>query len=329
MSDSMRGQLKSAGRTMVNFFLVIMGVLIILYVLSGIYTVENNEKGVLLRFGKIVDAHVSPGFHFAFPWPIDRVYKVPFPKVESVDIKDFSQRFSFGEGGLSFTALTGLGTYAITGDNNLVNFECVLQYEVRDSEAYLFNLGESVEKAAETAKRFLIEMACNTIIHCLAQISVGDVLTDWERIVIHVKKNLQDRLNEIECGLAVTFVEIKILKPPMQVQEYFDDVINAKIDKNRAIDNAESYKNQELPAARGRAGRLRADAEGYYTETVQNAEGEAQRFLELLSEYRNDKETTRYRLYTDALQEVLVSVGRLDLIETMGDEPPVKIKLIK
>lgn len=330
MSNSIAGQLKSAARTTLNFSLIIIGLLLLLYLFSGSYTVANNERGVLLRFGKIVESNVPPGFHFAFPRPIDQVYKVPFPKVESVEIMDFSDLFPIGDKGHSFKSLTGVGSYLISGDNNLVNLECVLRYEVVDPAAYLFHLGERVETSSGAARRFLIEMACHTLVHCLARMGVDDILTNWDRIVTRVKKELQARLDELNCGLAVTFVEIKALNPPRQVQSYFDDVINAKIDRKRTIDDAESYRNQEIPAARGRAERIASEAEAHYNEVVQKAEGETERFLKQLSEYRKNPTTNRRRLYNEAMKEVFGSVGRLDLIDSGGaDAPPVKIKLMK
>lgn len=328
MDKTMGGQLRSAGRMALNLFLVIAVLLAALYLGSGIYSIENNEVGVLQRFGEIIDAGVQPGIHYAFPWPVDQVSKVPFPKVERIHIKDFSQDFLFGEG-LSFSSLTGLGTYCATGDNNLVNLECVIQYEVRDPRCYLFNLGESVETSEASVRRFLIEMACNTVLHCLSHMAVDDVFTNWERIVTYVKAELQGRLDAIDSGLAVTFVEITGLRPPPRVSESFDDVINAKIDREKLVNEANSYRNQEIPAARGRADRLRSEAEGYRNEVVNNARGEAQRFLEQFGEYRKDKALTRYRLYMETLQEVFAAVGRLDIVDTSGEENPAEIKMVK
>jgi membrane protease subunit HflK len=328
MDKSMEGQLKSAGRMALNLFLVIAVLLAVLYLCSGIYSIENNEVGVLQRFGEVIDAAVQPGIHYAFPWPVDRVSKVPFPKVERIHIQDFSQDFMFG-GGLSFSSLTGLGTYCVTGDNNLVNLECVIQYEVRDPRAYLFNLGEGVATAETAVKRFLIEMACNTVLHCLSTMAVDDVLTNWERIVTYVKAELQLRLNAVDSGVSVTFVEITGLGPPPRVSESFSDVITAKNEKKTLMEDADTYNNQEIPAARGRADRLRSEAEGYRNEVVQNARGEARRFLDQLGEYRKDKALTRYRLYMETLQAVFAAVGRLDVVDTYGKKSPVEIKMVK
>jgi membrane protease subunit HflK len=330
MDKTVHGQLRSAVRTAINLLFVLVAILAVIYFLSGIYSIENNEVGVLQRFGRIIDANVQPGIHYALPWPVDKVSKVPFPKVERIHLKDFSRNFTFGVDGLSFTSLTGLGTYVVTGDNNLVNIECILQYEVRDPVSYLFNLGESVDKSEGSARRFLTEMACSTILHALAEMRVDDALTTKkDRIIQYVKQKLQQRLNELETGLAVTFVEIRELGPPAVVKEYFEDVVRAKVDKDTAIKNAETYLEQETRAANGRAARLRAEAEGYFSEVTQNAEGEARRFIEQLAEYRKDKLLTRYRLYMETLQEVLASVGRLDILDTSKGRKPAAIKLIK
>jgi membrane protease subunit HflK len=321
-------ELRSAvQRTLVLFFLIAV-VLVILYFCSGIYSVENNEVGVHQRFGKIIQPNVRPGIHYALPWPFDRVDKVP-TRVERIHIQDFSQAYSLGEGGLTFSSLTGLGTYAITGDNNLLNLECILQYEVVDPVAYLFNLGERVEKAGSTAKIFLRELTCNAMLHCLTRMGVDEAFLGWEFIVTRVKREVQDRLTDLDCGLAVTFVEIKELKPPTRVQEYFDDVINAKIDKDKAIKEAEAYAGEEIPAARGRAKRLITESQAYYDKAVQSAEGEADRFLRQYSEYRKDKKQVRYRLYMETVQEVLASVERSFIVDTRSGGQPAKIKLFQ
>jgi membrane protease subunit HflK len=329
MTKAVPQQLRSAARTVLNLFLWILGILLVIYLFSGTYSIANNEVGVLQRFGKIIDPNVRPGIHLALPWPIDRVNKVPMPKVERIHIQDFSQNFTFGVEGLSFTSLTGLGTYGITGDNNLVNLECVLQYEVSDPVAYLFNLGDSVQTVERSTKRFLTEMACNTILHCLSEMGVDEALTNWERIVFYVKEELQRRLDDLESGLDVTFVEIKELRPPARVQEYFTDVVTATIDKKRAIKEAETYYEVEKSAAKGRAARLLAEGEAYYNERVQKAQGEAERFLKLHSEYRKDRELTRYRLYMESIQEILAAVERSYIMDTTTAGKPALIKLLK
>jgi len=329
MDKSLSAQLKSAGRITLILFIGIVMILLVVYVLSGIYTVKNNEVGVHLHLGKIVDSRVPPGMHYAWPWPFDMVKKVPMPKVEKIEINDFSERFTFGAEGFSFTSLTGLGTYAITGDNNLVNLSCVIQYEVLDPEKYLFNLGDKLENVDAKVKRFLIEMACNTILHCFAEISVDQALTSWELIIDYIKMNLQKRLDEIESGLRITFIEVRELKPPSVVQEYFDDVINAKIDKEKMINDAISYQNEEIPAANGRAARLRSEGEAYRNEVVQNATGESGRFLDQLSEYVKNPELNRYRLYMEAIQEVFIGVERAYILDTSTGSKPAKIKLFK
>lgn len=315
-------QLRSATKATGNLLLWLTVVLAVLYVLSGLYSVANNEIGVQLRFGKVIDPKIAPGIHYALPWPMDKVYKVPMPRVEKISITDFSQSYPP-------IAQMGVGSYAITGDNNLVNLECVIQYEVNDPEDYLFMLAAGREDAEATAQRFLREMACTSILHCLGRMNVDDVLTSWERIVTDVRVMLQLRLDAIESGLSVTFVEIRGLQPPGKVQRYFDGVTSAKHDKRRAVSDAESYRNEKTLAARGQAARIRAEADAYWNETVCTAEGDAKRFLSQLSEYHRDREGTRQRLHLEALQEVLGTVGRSYVVDTSNGRQPATIKLFK
>ncbi len=322
MSRLLPIQLRSAIRDTGNLLLWLTAVLVILYVLSGLYSVANNEIGVLLRFGKVIDPNVAPGIHYALPWPVDRVHKVPMPKVEKISIADFSQ------GHAPITQM-GVGSYAITGDNNLVNLECVIQYEISDPEDYLFNLEAGMEDVEATARSFLREMACISILHCLGRMNVDDVLTSWEQIVTDVRKNLQFRLDDIESGLSITFVEIKGLQPPSKVQRYFDGVTSAKHDKRRAISDAESYRNERTLAARGQAARTSAAADAYRNETVHAAEGDARRFLSRLSEYHRDREGTRQRLYLEAVREVLGAVGQSYVVDASDGRQPATIKLLQ
>ncbi len=335
MSKMVPDQFKTAARTSANMLLWITAVLIVIYLVSGVYSVANNEVGVLQFFGKIVDPAVKSGIHYALPWPFYRIDRVPTRKVAKLLIEDFSQS-EFGAPN-PFTYITGLNTYAVTGDNNLINLACVVQYKIDDPVAYLFNLRANLPKTDKSrlqeadlsVKLFLKEMACSTLLDCLSRLSVDHALTNRDAIVSYVKKRLQNRLDAIDSGLAVLFVEIKGLKPPMDVQEYFADVIKAQNDKIKAIRDAESYYNEELPAAKGRAARLLAEGEAYYSKTVLTSKGEANRFLKQLGEYQKDRALTRYRLYMEAIQEILPMVGAYHIVDTSHGKKPVKIRLFK
>jgi len=326
--DKVPDQLRGALRTALNLALWIVVVLVIIYMSSGIYSVANNEVAVHQRFGKIIDSYVRPGIHWGFPWPFDKINKVAITKNLNVEIDDFSQNFLLNaDGRVTFATLTGLGTYVITGDNNLLNVKLSIKYKVVDPVAYLFNLGETIDKAETAARRFLIEMACISIIHCFAGMDVDDALKNRNYIVNYVRGDLQKRLDFIKSGLSVHFIELKALEPPNAVKEYFDDVTNAKIDMKQEIDSAKSYEFEEIPAAEGRASRLIAEAEGYCVEVVEKAKGDGHRFNELLKEYKNNFALTKYRLYMEAIQEVLGTAGKYYIVDTAQNGKPANLKL--
>ena len=210
---------------------------------------------------------------------------------------------------------------AITGDNNLVNLDCIVQYKISDPEKYLFSHNR--------AERLLKDMACSRIIHCLAGMPVDTILTAGKRaIASKVKAGLQSMLEEAETGLSVVFLELKEVKAPPRVQSYFYDVINAKNDKEKTIDQAESYRNVSIPAAQARASRLLQEAEAYKNEVVTEAKGDAQRFLDHLSEYEKARSITHRRLLMDTGKEIVTTVSKLYLIDAT-EQPPPKIKLFK
>lgn len=135
-------------------------------------------------------------------------------------------------------------------------------------------------------------------------------------------------MDAVDSGLSVLFVEIKGIKSPAQVGEHFADVIKAKNDKVKAVRDAESYPNEEIPAAQGRAARLLAEGEAYYTRVVEQARGEGERFLKQLAEYRKNRELTRYRLYMETLQQILPGLGGYHVVDT-HEGKAARIRLIR
>jgi len=271
--------------------------LALVYLFSGIYAVSPNEIGVRQRFGRVVDAAVPPGIHYRLPWPAERVDKVPVRMVNRISIDDFFH------GQTAFNQLTGLASYCLTGDNNLVTIECIIQYTIAHPADYLFRV-ENIQNAMRG-------MTCNAILHALVRLPIDQILTYGKRqIEQSIKESLQRDLDAIESGLLISFVELKNVKPPERVQRYFDDVINSKIDKKKLINEAEAYRNQKLPAAKADAARLFQGAEAYRNEVVAQAEGDAERFLHRLEEYKKAPSVTRRRLYLEAMNNILQNVGR-------------------
>ena len=206
-----------------KFILIVFLTLIFLYLFSGIYSVKQNQVGVVQRFGKIITDKVKPGIHFGFPWPVDKIYKVPVKKINRIFINDF---ISPDEEINSFYFFTGLEPYCITGDNNIVNISCKIQYFISDPSKYLVNY--------QTPDNMLYELTCSNIIHCLAERSVDEILTYGKKdIENYLRTNLQLKLDELDCGLSISFVELENVTPPDSVKSFLMMLLTQKSIKTK------------------------------------------------------------------------------------------------
>jgi membrane protease subunit HflK len=253
--------------------IALLGVLII-WGLMGIYQVDQQERAVVLRFGKYLET-VEAGLHWNPPL-IDSVQVVNVTKVRS-------------------SAHQGL---MLTEDDNIVKVSLSVQYTVFDPKPFLLDVRDaeaSLADAAESAMR-----------HVIGSEELHQVLTEGRvKVAIDVKKRLQDYLDLYHTGIIVSTVNIEDAQPPKEVQAAFDDVIRAKEDEARVKNEAETYKNGIVPEARGLAQRQLEEANGYKEQVIASAEGETQRFTQLLVEYTRAPEVTRQRMYLDTLQNVM------------------------
>ena len=303
--ETIKKNLRLTARSTKVFLWRVLVILLIIYACSGIYSISSNEVGVLQRFGKIVNSHVMPGIHYSFPWPIDRIDKVAIKKVHRIIFDDFSENSEISR---TFRDLTALDSYCITGDNNVVNLICVLQYTIDQPADYLFqvNINEQVLK----------NMLSSTIIHTLASMPVDEILTYGKRYIGNsIKLELQKRLDALQTGLGITFVELREVSPPEIVQSYFNDVINAQIDKKKCITTAESYRNEQILKAKAQANRLLQRAAAYKTKVMAEAEGETQRFLKQLKQAGRDLTATRQQLYIQFVKETWPKIEQKYVVE--------------
>ncbi|MEW5693649.1 MAG: FtsH protease activity modulator HflK [Candidatus Hydrogenedentota bacterium] len=284
--------------------------LFIIYVLSGIYSISSNEVGVILRFGKIIESEVQPGIHYSLPWPVDTIKKVPVKLSHRIVIDDFFPGTDPGSASSDFYKKTGLVSYCITGDNNIVNIECVIQYNISDPVKYLFYVTNACD--------ILYHSTANAIIHCISRLDVDKVLTYGKKeMEDYIRFKLRGVLDMEHSGLNVTAVEIKNVRPPSKVQQFFDDVINAKIDRNKVISQAESYRNEEISKAESKANRLKTEAESYKKKTIMQAQGETERFKNKLKVYKSSTSITRKQIYLEFLKTIM------PYVEIIVSEPEV------
>ena len=300
--------LKYALENTKTFFWLLVLILFFIYLSSSIYSISPNQVGVLQRFGKIINKKVMPGIHYCLPWPVDRIDKVSVKKIHRIIFDDFSENSYFAK---TYKNLTDLDSYCITGDNNVVNLTCVLQYTIDRPLDYLFRINKN--------EQVLRHMISNTIIHTLASMTVSEILTHGKSsIENNIKQNLQERLNFLKSGLNITFVELKDVRPSKVVQSYFNDVINAQIDKKKYITTAESYYNEQIMKAKAQAIRIAQNSKAYQTKVIAQATGETKRFLNQLKQSSKHPKTTKQQLYMQFVSEVWPKIGTKYVVEPHG-----------
>ncbi len=253
---------------------LIAGVIAVLWVLSGFYTVDEQERATVFRFGAYIET-TEPGLRWHLPWPVDTVEKVNFTGVRSVADR----------------------AVMLTKDENIVDIDLSVQYRVSSAYDFVINVDDPVLTLRQVTKAAVREV--------VGQNLMDFVLTDGrEEIANRTKLSLQKRLDEYKVGLIVTEVNLKQVQPPEAVQTAFADAIKAREDLERQKNEAQAYANSRLPRARGDAARDLAEAAGYKDQVVAKAEGDASRFTSLVTEYKKAPLVTRERLYLDAMSHV-------------------------
>lgn len=259
-------------------------VLIILaafWIATGFYKIEEAERGLVFQFGKHVDT-TQKGLHWHLPVPIQRIEKVDVTKVYTIPIN----------------------STMLTQDENIVDIHGTVQYQIDNAEKYSFNVREPENSLAQVTESALRES--------IGRSKMDYVITEGRgEISIQVKGIIQDIVNNYETGLTIFKVNIQSAKPPEAVKAAFDDVTQAREDEERFKNEAEAYRNEVLPKARGASARLREEAEAYQNEVIARAEGEASRFNQLLIEYKKSPQITRERLYMDMMETVLSNSSKV------------------
>jgi len=279
--------------------LYIVIAIIALWILSGIYFVGPDEQGVVLRFGKVV-ATTPSGPHWHIPWPVERAIK---PKVTIIRKIEVGFR----------TVIVGpparyqeVSTEALmlTGDENIVSLQFIVQFRILDAYKYLFKIRDpmgTIKDASEAAMREVIGTHL-----------IDDALTEKKgEIQDEAHQLLQEILDSYESGLQVVTINLQDVDPPEEVSDAFKDVINAQQDKERLINEAKGYRNDLVPKARGDAAKKVNEAEAYQEAKIKEAEGDANRFTQLLAEYQKARTVTRKRLYLETMEEVLPKVEKI------------------
>jgi membrane protease subunit HflK len=272
---------------------------------SGFYIIDPAERGAVLRFGSFVES-VGAGPHWHLPYPVERVNVV---NVSEVRIAEIGFRTTEGNNGQKFSRSVPAESIMLTSDGNIVDASFEVQYRINDIAHYLFNV--------ENPERTLEQVANSAIREVVGKHKIDYIITEGRAsIASEVKEKSQKLLDFYKVGLHINTINFKSAQAPAQVQAAYSDVTKAKTDKQRYINQAESYANDILPKARGKSARMLEEANAYKSQIVSKAEGEASRFNQILIEYTRSKEVTKERLYRETMEEVL---GNTSKIITSGD----------
>jgi membrane protease subunit HflK len=266
----------------------ILGLVLVAWVLSGIYIIDPAERGVVLHLGKFKET-TGPGPHWYMRF-IETLYRVNIDEVRTVSHK----------------------AQILTKDENIIQVELAVQYRVKNPVDYLFKVQDpdyTLQEATESAMREVI-----------GSITMDNFLSGGRgELVSQTKELLQTMLDRYQTGLLLTSVNLLDPQPPEEVQGAFQDAIKAQEDEVRYKNEAESYARDIVPKARGDAKRMREQAGAYKEQVIANAEGETSRFLQTLKEYKKAPEITRKRLYLETMEAVLANSTKVIMDKTSGN----------
>jgi len=274
--------------------------IVVVWIASGFYIVNEGQRGVVLRFGRYIETTL-PGPRWHLPFPIETAEVVNLAQVRTVEV---GYRNNVRSKVLKESLM-------LTDDENIVDVQFAVQYVLKSPNDYLFNSrspDETVLQAAETAVREIVGKS-----------SMDYVLYEGRaEVAAQAHKLMQAILDRYGTGINISKVTMQNAQPPEQVQAAFDDAVKAGQDRERQKNEGQAYANDVIPKARGMAARLVQEAEGYRGRVIEQSEGDASRFRQIVSEYNKAPQVTRDRLYLDAMQQVFSSTTKIMVDQKAG-----------
>jgi len=275
--------------------LTIVSIGIAIWLASGLYIVNPGEMGVVRLFGKEV-SKASAGLNYRLPWPIQQANIVNVEEVRRLEVG-----FRSFSGGRTQRAVEE--SLMLTGDENIVEAQIIVQYKIKDASSYLFRIYQP-----EMVLRGATEVALRSAV---GRTNIDEVLTVGRtKVQDDTRIFLQRLMDDYQSGIAVTEVKLQVVDPPDQVKDAFHEVVRAREDREKLINQAKGYQEDIIPKARGRAEVIIREAEAYHEERVLKANGDAARFLELFKEYQNAKEITKDRLHFETIERILPGIQK-------------------
>lgn len=284
---------------------IVVLVLAVVLLWSSWFTVQPEETGVVQRFGEVVRTE-GPGLHFKIPYGVETVRLIPTARVLK---EEFGFRTEVPGRRTRFSARQFLNeSLMLTGDLNVIDVDWIVQYRIDDPGKFLFRVREPIDTIRDVSEAVMRQVVGNRL--------GSDVLTvGREAVQEEVKLEMQKILTTYETGVRITSVKLQDVTPPDPVKPAFNEVNEARQDRERTINQAQEQANREIPKARGEAGRTIAQAQGFALERVNRAKGEANRFQAILAQYRRFPEVTRKRLYLEALTTILPAAKSLYIVD--------------
>ena len=280
---------------------LIAAIVVLIWVGSGFYIVDASQRGVVLRFGKLVET-TQPGPRWHLPFPVETVEIVNLSQVRTVEVgyRDNVKNKMIKE------------SLMLTDDENIIDIQFAVQYYLSDPSEYLFNNrmpDENVRQAAETAIREVVGKS-----------KMDYVLYEGrEQVAAAATKLMQDILDRYKSGILISKLTMQNAQPPEQVQAAFDDAVKAGQDRERQKNEGQAYANDVIPRASGAAARLIQEAQGYKQSVIANAEGDVSRFKQILVEYEKAPAVTRERMYLDMMQQVMGNISKVMVDQKNGN----------
>jgi len=272
---------------------------VLLWLANGFYKVEEGEEAAIIRFGKF-NRKAMPGLNYKLPTPFEIVEIEKVAQSRRIEIGYRSNGKSRNSSGSDLSKDRDImaESLMLTGDENIIELNVDVMWHISNLSEYLFNVTdpeEAVKAVSESAIREVI-----------GNIPIASVLSNQKQeIADKIEGLIKQILEQYKIGVAIEQVKLLKAEPPKEAIQAYRDVQTAKADKEKEINEAQSYRNNILPKARGEAAKVYEESEGYKAEVIAKAEGDASRFTAIYNEYLLNKEITRNRLYLDALKEIL------------------------
>jgi modulator of FtsH protease HflK len=268
-----------------------------LWFASGVYRVQPDELGVVLRFGAY-NARTVPGLNWHWPWPIERALTPAVTRINRIEIGYRSAGGNRIESGNPGSRNVLEESLMLTGDENIIDINFAVFWKISDPVAYLFNT-----RNPEVIIKAVSESVMREVI---GRTPIQPALTELRaQIETDVLRQTQQILDIYKAGVEVTQAQLQKVDPPAEVVESFIDVQRANTDAERLRNEADAYRNDIVPRARGDAARIVAEAQGARSASIAQATGQTQRFLSVLSAYQTAKDVTLQRMYVETMQDIL------------------------